>query len=101
VSQTTTERPPSLYAAREPIFPRRVHGRFRNLKWWIMGLTLAIYYITPWIRWDRGPSLPDQAVLVDLQRRGVDLVEHRAALAAAVAAGIFARIAQRGLERRP
>ena len=56
--------PPSLYAAREPIFPRRVSGRFRSLKWWIMGITLGIYYLTPWIRWDRGPSLPDQAVLV-------------------------------------
>jgi cytochrome c oxidase accessory protein FixG len=69
VSQTATDRPPSLFAAREPIFPRRVHGRFRTLKWWIMGVTLAIYYVTPWIRWDRGPALPDQAVLVDLANR--------------------------------
>ncbi|WCR11630.1 cytochrome c oxidase accessory protein CcoG [Paracoccus stylophorae] len=61
--------PPSLYAAREPIFPKRVKGRFRNLKWIIMGITLAIYYITPWLRWDRGPNMPDQAVLVDLANR--------------------------------
>ncbi|MDB5658141.1 MAG: Protein rdxB [Cypionkella sp.] len=61
--------PPSLYAAREPIFPRRVKGWFRTLKWWIMGLTLGIYYITPWLRWDRGPNLPDQAVLIDLGGR--------------------------------
>ena len=61
--------PPSLYAAREPIFPRRVSGAFRNLKWIIMIVTLGIYYITPWIRWDRGPALPDQAVLVDLANR--------------------------------
>jgi cytochrome c oxidase accessory protein FixG len=60
---------PSLYAAREPVFPRRVKGRFRTLKWWIMGVTLAIYYLTPWLRWDRGPNLPDQAVLVDLAGR--------------------------------
>lgn len=59
----------SLYAAREPIFPRRVKGAFRSLKWWIMGVTLAIYYLTPWIRWDRGPSLPDQAVLIDMANR--------------------------------
>ncbi|RVV96699.1 cytochrome c oxidase accessory protein CcoG [Mesobaculum littorinae] len=59
----------ALYAAREPIFPRRVSGRFRRLKWWIMGLTLGIYYLLPWIRWDRGPNLPDQAVLVDLANR--------------------------------
>ena len=61
--------PPSLYAAREPIFPKAVSGPFRRLKWIIMGLTLAIYYITPWIRWDRGPGMPDQAVLVDLANR--------------------------------
>ncbi len=64
-----TDNTPQLYAAREPIFPRRVKGRFRTLKWIIMGLTLGIYYITPWIRWDRGPNLPDQAVLVDLANR--------------------------------
>ncbi len=55
-----------LYAAREPIFPRRVSGFFRRLKWQIMIVTLGIYYITPWIRWDRGPDLPNQAVLVDM-----------------------------------
>ena len=60
---------PNLYASREPIFPRRVSGRFRNLKWVIMAVTLAIYYVTPWLRWDRGPNLPDQAVLVDLAHR--------------------------------
>ena len=61
--------PPSLYSAREPVFPRRVKGVFRTLKWWIMGVTLAIYYLAPWIRWDRGPALPDQAILVDLAGR--------------------------------
>ena len=60
---------PSLYAAREPIFPRRVKGRFRSLKWWLMGVMLGIYYVTPWIRWNRGPNLPDQAVLIDLAHR--------------------------------
>ena len=60
---------PSLYAAREPIFPRKVSGSFRYLKWIILAVTLGIYYVTPWIRWDRGPSLPDQAVLLDLANR--------------------------------
>ena len=58
-----------LYAPREPIFPKRVYGRFRTLKWWIMAVTLGIYYITPWIRFDRGANLPDQAVLIDLAGR--------------------------------
>ncbi|MFO1175857.1 MAG: cytochrome c oxidase accessory protein CcoG [Paracoccaceae bacterium] len=66
---TSSETPPSLYAAREPVFPRRVKGRFRNLKWVIMAVTLGIYYILPWLRWDRGPELPHQAVLVDLSTR--------------------------------
>lgn len=66
---SNTETPPSLYAPREPVFPRRVSGRFRNLKWVIMAITLGIYYLIPWIRWDRGPALPDQAVLVDLANR--------------------------------
>lgn len=60
---------PKLYAAREPIFPRRVTGPFRTLKWWILGITLGIYYLTPWMRWDRGPNLPDQAVLIDMAGR--------------------------------
>ncbi|MDJ0628032.1 MAG: cytochrome c oxidase accessory protein CcoG [Rhodobacter sp.] len=60
---------PSLYAAREPVFPRRVSGKFRTGKWVIMLITLGIYYLSPWIRWDRGPNLPDQAILVDLANR--------------------------------
>ena len=59
----------SLYAAREPIFPRDVKGKFRRLKWAILVVTLGIYYAMPWIRWDRGPELPNQAVLVDLANR--------------------------------
>jgi len=60
---------PSLYSAREPIFPRRVSGKFRTLKWGILAVTLGIYYLLPWLRWDRGPELPDQAVLLDLAGR--------------------------------
>jgi len=66
---TPSTNEPSLYAAREPIFPRRVKGQFRTLKWWLMAVLLGIYYITPWIRWDRGPNLPDQAVLIDMANR--------------------------------
>ena len=58
-----------LYAARKKIFPKRVNGSFRNFKWLVMAATLGIYYLTPWIRWDRGPHAPDQAVLVDMANR--------------------------------
>ena len=63
------EKPAPLFAAQVPIFPRRVSGFYRRFKWWIMAVTLGIYYLTPWLRWDRGPALPDQAVLVDLGGR--------------------------------
>jgi cytochrome c oxidase accessory protein FixG len=59
----------SLYAARVKIHPKRGVGYFRNLKWVVMLVTLGIYYITPWLRWDRGVYAPDQAVLVDLAHR--------------------------------
>ncbi len=55
-----------MYEARKKIFPKRVSGTFRSLKWWVMAVTLGIYYMTPWLRWDRGEYAPDQAVLVDL-----------------------------------
>ncbi|ESZ86724.1 MAG: nitrogen fixation protein fixG [Blastomonas sp. CACIA14H2] len=58
-----------LYVARKGVYPKKVDGTFRRLKWVIMAVTLAIYYGTPWIRWDRGPYAPDQAVLVDLANR--------------------------------
>lgn len=59
----------SLYAARVKIFPKRVQGQFRRFKWIIMLITLGIYYLTPWLRWDRGPYAPDQAVLIDIANR--------------------------------
>ena len=59
----------SWYQKRTPVFPRQIDGPFRRLKWAIMALTLTIYYATPWLRWDRGPYAPDQAVLIDLAHR--------------------------------
>ena len=55
-----------LYRARQPIYPKLVHGEFRLLKWAGLAAMLAIYYAVPWIRWERGPGAPNQAVLVDL-----------------------------------
>lgn len=59
----------SLYKTRVKVHPKRVNGAFRRLKWWIMGITVGIYYVTPWLRWDRGPGAPDQAVLIDFPAR--------------------------------
>ncbi len=54
-----------LYKKREQIYPKLVRGPWRHLKWAAMIVLLTIYYVTPWIRWDRGPGQPNQAVLVD------------------------------------
>jgi len=71
VKSTKAQKQDPLYADHVKVYPKRVAGTFRTLKWWILGVCLAIYYLTPWIRWDRGPGTPDQAVLMDLDgRRG-------------------------------
>lgn len=56
-----------LYAGRQKIHPRLAFGTFRIAKWVIMAVTLGIYYALPWLRWYRGPELPDQAFLIDVQ----------------------------------
>jgi len=67
-----------LYQARVPIFPRSVKGRFRNMKWAILGLAYGVYFLLPWLPWQRH-NAPDQAVLFDLAGRKFylfDLVVH-------------------------
>lgn len=54
------------FAKRKKIYPQRVWGKFRKLKWVAMITCLAIYYLAPFIRWDRGPNAPDQAILMDV-----------------------------------
>lgn len=54
-----------LYQKRQPIYPKLVSGKFRLAKWVFMALALGAYYLVPFLRWDRGPGAPDQAVLVD------------------------------------
>ena len=58
-----------LYEKRKGVYPKAVDGFYRRFKWAVMAVTLAIYWGTPWLRWDRGPYAPDQAVLVDLAHR--------------------------------
>jgi len=61
------DKPAPLYAKQIKIHPKRVWGLYRKLKWVAMIVLLGIYYITPWLRWDRGPGVPDQAFLIDIQ----------------------------------
>jgi cytochrome c oxidase accessory protein FixG len=55
----------ALYAPRQKVYPKLAHGPLRRSKWMVMAVALGIYYGLPWLRWSRGPGLPDQAVLVD------------------------------------
>lgn len=59
--------PLQLFEEQKRIYPRRVWGKFRKLKWVAMITLLTIYYGAPWLRWDRGPGAPNQAILIDLQ----------------------------------
>jgi cytochrome c oxidase accessory protein FixG len=58
-----------LYAARKQIYPQSVKGTFRTIKWAVLVATLAVYYLLPFIRFDRGSNAPHQAVLIDLSGR--------------------------------
>ena len=58
-----------LYAGRIKIHPKAIKGRFRTIKWAVLIVLLGIYYVVPWIRWDRGSGVPDQAVLIDMPGR--------------------------------
>ncbi len=61
----SNEEPIQLFIKQEKIYPKKVVGRYRNIKWIVMIVTLGIYYITPFLRWNRGENAPDQAVLID------------------------------------
>lgn len=56
----------TLFAKQKKIYPRRVWGKYRKLKWVAMVVLLTIYYGAPWLRWHRGEFLPDQAILIDM-----------------------------------
>jgi cytochrome c oxidase accessory protein FixG len=58
-----------LYAPHAKVYPQSVSGTFRNVKWALMAFCLGIYYLLPFVRWDRGPGAPNQAVLIDFPHR--------------------------------
>jgi hypothetical protein len=66
---TSAEDEAPLYAPRKQVYPQAVKGRFRTIKWVVLAITLGIYYFLPFLRWDRGPNAPDQAILLDLPHR--------------------------------
>jgi cytochrome c oxidase accessory protein FixG len=60
---------PELYAKREQVYPREVHGVFARWRLLMVALTLGIYYGLPWINWGEGR----QAFLIDLPGRKFNL----------------------------
>ncbi len=43
-----------------------MRGPVRRFKWGVLVFCLSVYYLLPWLRWHRGVTEPDQAVLLDL-----------------------------------
>jgi len=59
----------SLYGDYEKIYPRKSKGTFRRIKTAMNWILLSIFFIGPWLRWDRGPDAPNQAILIDMPGR--------------------------------
>ncbi len=53
-----------LYAKRQKVFPREVHGIFAGLRTSAVFILLGLYYVVPWLRWNER-----QAILFDLPER--------------------------------
>lgn len=58
----------ALLEKRIPIFPRSVKGYYRRLKYAILFVAYAVYFLLPWIPWSR-PDGPSQSVLFDIVTR--------------------------------
>jgi cytochrome c oxidase accessory protein FixG len=56
----------SAFAKRERTYPQSIKGRFRRIKSTLNTFFLAIYFLTPLVRFDRGESSPNQAVFIDI-----------------------------------
>lgn len=70
-SKQPDKQPESLYEDYKKVQPKKISGFFRTLKNWSAIILLGVYFIGPWLRWDRGPGAPDQAILLDMSgRRG-------------------------------
>lgn len=60
--------PEVSFQERIEIFPRAVKGRYRSIKTGILILAYSVYFLLPWLRWDREVG-PEQAILFDIDGR--------------------------------
>ena len=68
----------SVIEPKSTLQPRSVEGRFRNAKTAILVFAYAVFFLLPWVRWERAVG-PDQAILFDIPGRRYymfDLVMH-------------------------
>lgn len=75
MSENSTE---TLYQKRVPIHPRSVKGTFRRFKTSMLVLAYSVFFLLPWVRWERTAG-PDQAVMFDIPGRRYylfDLIVH-------------------------
>ncbi|HVI49691.1 MAG TPA: cytochrome c oxidase accessory protein CcoG [Candidatus Sulfotelmatobacter sp.] len=52
-----------LYVDTPTIHPRAIKGTHRSLKTWLGIILVGLTVLLPWIRWDRGPDMPTQAIM--------------------------------------
>lgn len=55
-----------LFEAKKRLFPQKAKGKFRKIKSILNFAFLTIYLFSPFLRFDRGQSAPNQAILIDL-----------------------------------
>jgi len=63
MSAPNSEIEPPLYVSVPKVYPRVVKGIFRTIKTRLGVILLTLTTIIPFIRWDRGPGMPHQAVM--------------------------------------
>ena len=56
----------SHFEKRLRTYPQNVKGKFRHIKNLSSVILLSIFFFLPFLRFDRGPNLPDQAILIDI-----------------------------------
>lgn len=54
------------FEKRQKTYPQNVKGKFRTIKNAMSWVCLIIYLLSPFLRWDRGASAPNQAILIDI-----------------------------------
>lgn len=57
-----------LYFKRPPVVPRSIQGTFRRFKTAVLWLGFAVYFLLPWMPWERLDA-PTQAVMFDIPGR--------------------------------